>query len=1775
MFGCLKLRAIVAMALTMFALTACGGGDENEKEAGIACETVDDCAVGFDCVDGTCAARVTCSDSEPCERGTCVDGACTNPEICDTDEACFEGFSCDNGSCVVDNCAGVTCERGVCSPDTGQCENSAVCARETQDTDCIDGFYCYGQVCTDAGTICDDVDCELGVCDPAQQECVNPDVCDEDTDCLAGSFCENGTCSANVCDSDMVNCGRGVCDSASGECVNADPCAAGTDCVNGFYCIESACTPVANACEVCEGNKVCSYDGTNAVTCAENPAGCRNAVDCDGDRICRDAVCTAPVACEADAFEPNEDAASAVDFLTATNGGSFLEATLCTGDVDQFTYDTTAGELFTGTLVVALSFDREDIGNGELELELIDPTGSSVGTATTQNGSGQLTYDVGAVSRGTYRIAVRGVAGLSTAGVRYGLYTSLNDGSVVTACNSAAATIGMTSGDTTSGGSLELGTSCSNDATETPEDIYRVDVQRRQLLTAEIENTMAGVDLTVGLRSQCLVDQTELGCTDGGPDAPEALNVFVEPGTYYVVVQGAAPGVTGGYDLNIELNDVVCTPGETRCVDSSTAEQCRPNGTGFDQVPCDNGCLMETGFCDITEGDLCLSPIDASAGGVFMGTLADFGADYDPGNVSNCAPFGAEGDDVVFSVQANAGDTITADFDATFDAVLYIVRSCGDVAASCVAGVDDTISGSEIVTYTAPSTGTYLVIGDAYSIGATGSWTMTIDVAPQVCTPGMTQCNGAALETCNANGTAYDSRSCDAGCDAATGACNVPGNATCAAAVDVTAGGSFTGFIQDYTADYDSTDNACAFLASPAPDATYVVNANAGDVIDITLSSPFDGVVYATTDCADVANSCAGGSSAFTPEFRTVATATGPIFIVVDSDEIAPTGQFTLDVTVQTPTCTPGNPECASDGVTLEYCDQFGLGIEQYTCSTTCAAGNITCTDPTGGICFDSVPVSDGDTITGDFGGTASLNPGSGTVGGCTFDPADEPEGVDYFYDVTVPAGNAILVDYASGSSFALAYLMRDCADANTCLTATEAGTAGSLFYVNNSGQAEDLTLVIDRSLTGTSTLDFDFTVDIFVPDCQNPNTNILCTDANTLQTCDAFGRTQSVTCNFGCNIGAAVCNDPPNDTCGAPGIDASFGGSFTADIDDYVNDFDPTFSGCTGRAAAGQDAVYTVSGTAGDIVRATLNADFNGALYAVTDCTNVQSSCTQGSDVFGNTEELTAAIPASGQIFIVVDSVSATSGEFTIDITVDSPVCTPNSTFCQNGDLATCDAIGSEVSLRPCVAGCDTATSACNPVPNDTCAMTGIDATAGGTFVGAIDDFTNDYDPGATGCTGFVAEGGDAVYTVNLAQGEILSAELTADFDSSLYVVTDCSMVTSTCVVGDDSFGTESVEFAAATAGTYYVIVDGYAATASGIYELSVSVDQPVCMANTNSCDAATGDVILCNGTGSDFTTKFCQAGCDAATNDCFAPSNETCMAATNADAGGVFRGAIEDYTSDYNPTSTDCTGRAAAGGDAVFSIQANPGDVIAGFLDAEFDASVYLVTDCAAIGTSCVANDNGSDASFGFSVPTAGVYYLVVDSATGASGNFELEITTGQPICNPGETFCNADGVTLEYCNTFGTGFTSYTCDTSCTGLACDNPVGGICADSVPLTSGASVTQTFEGSNSFEFPAGTSGACTIASGDIGIGTDWFYSVDMLAGQTLTADFTSTSSFAVMYLMNSCSQVNTCLAASTVGSGDTLLYTAATTETVYIVMDRTLSGSTNAYEFTLDITVQ
>lgn len=219
-------------------------------------------------------------------------------------------------------------------------------------------------------------------------------------------------------------------------------------------------------------------------------------------------------------------------------------------------------------------------------------------------------------------------------------------------------------------------------------------------------------------------------------------------------------------------------------------------------------------------------------------------------------------------------------------------------------------------------------------------------------------------------------------------------------------------------------------------------------------------------------------------------------------------------------------------------------------------------------------------------------------------------------------------------------------------------------------------------------------------------------------------------------------------------------------------------------------------------------------------------------------------------------------------------------------------------------------------------------------------------------GCTSWNESGAETVYLLTLATDQIVSfalSNMTADFD--VFLLGSCD--------GADCLGYADASFNAGclTAGSYYVVVDGYNG-ATGTFDLTVTCSACPTTPDNDDCSTA---IDLCGVAGEKTDGSFN-------------------FAYTTV-------GAANDYTLAFG----GCTGYSSNGGDIVYSVCLAPGGTLDVTQTGDFDMSLYLITDCADPMGSCVAgSDNcctGADEFFTYSSVAGGTYYLIVDgySTTG----------------------------------------------------------------------------------------------------------------------------------------------------------------------------------------------
>ncbi len=425
----------------------------------------------------------------------------------------------------------------------------------------------------------------------------------------------------------------------------------------------------------------------------------------------------------------------------------------------------------------------------------------------------------------------------------------------------------------------------------------------------------------------------------------------------------------------------------------------------------------------------------------------------------------------------------------------------------------------------------------------------------------------------------------------------------------------------------------------------------------------------------------------------------------------------------------------------------------------------------------------------------------------------------------------------------------------------------------------------------------------------------------------------------------------PLNDTCDTAATIAFDGnGHFQATGDTTSAHNDTQSLNCLG---GGNDLLYSFTIADPKDVTISLLPQHGSGLDPIVsirrDCAAKSSELSGGcSDApYGSTvASFTLKTLPAGTYFIVVDGYSGTAGPFTL--TVDAVTPPP-------------------------------------PPANDTCASPEpLDLSSGhaqvtGTTAGA--DNT-----AAGSCNGW-GQAPDVVYSFSIASPRKLTARVTGSrgLDPVVYLRSACgdavTEIPSGCALAPAGSTTATLNVGSLPAGSYFLFVDGYDASAGG-FTLTIDV-------------AATPPV----------------------------PANDTCASpeALLFDANGHAQ-TQGDTSSAHDDDRATCGG---IGGDVYFTFTTNETKKAAFRLSGGsggFDPVLSIRSSCgpgsfSELPQGCAQAPTGSpDASLLFGRLPAGTYYLVVDGYNGSSGPFTLSADLSTPEPPPANDACGAGVVALS---------------------------------------------------------------------------------------------------------------------------------------------------------------
>ena len=378
------------------------------------------------------------------------------------------------------------------------------------------------------------------------------------------------------------------------------------------------------------------------------------------------------------------------------------------------------------------------------------------------------------------------------------------------------------------------------------------------------------------------------------------------------------------------------------------------------------------------------------------------------------------------------------------------------------------------------------------------------------------------------------------------------------------------------------------------------------------------------------------------------------------------------------------------------------------------------------------------------------------------------------------------------------------------------------------------------------------------------------------------------------------------NGTCGNP-LMISCGDNLNGDTNDGQNNL-TTYATFNNRTGSELIYAFQTAGGTVDIQLSGLNADLD--LFLVTDCTDpitgadVVASGTNG----GTITEMISENLVAGTYYIIVDGNQGANSTFDISLT-----CTSTNGSCANPITLNC---GDNVN--------------------------GTNADGGSNINTYFDDQS--------------WTGPELIYEIQVPAGnlDIQLTGLTADLD--LFLVTDCTNANGTVAASSTSSGNSESITTTVTAGTYYVLVDGYLGATSN-FSLAVTCNTP--------------------GTCTDPIELLCGGNVNG----------------NNADGASTI-----DAYDDNNATAPEL----------IYEFQTAGGQVDILLTGLTEDLDLFLLTSCTVpVGAGDLVDlsiNGGTEGEMISQTLAAGTYFIAVDGFDGATSDFNLSITCSGAVgtCN-----------------------------------------------------------------------------------------------------------------------------------------------------------------------------
>jgi hypothetical protein len=617
-----------------------------------------------------------------------------------------------------------------------------------------------------------------------------------------------------------------------------------------------------------------------------------------------------------------------------------------------------------------------------------------------------------------------------------------------------------------------------------------------------------------------------------------------------------------------------------------------------------------------------------------------------------------------------------------------------------------------------------------------------------------------------------------------------------------------------------------------------------------------------------------------------------------------------------------------------------------------------------------------------------------------------------------------------------------------------------------------------------------------------------------------------------------------------------------------------------SGLGGASADRVYAFSPPVAGNYTVSLQSNYDAVLYIVSDCKDVANTCLGASDeaFVGNPEEITLYVPKSPPTYIIVDGYSNFSNIFgTFDLKVtkyDNQGCTPDCIGKTCGD----DGCGGQCGACTNPGEVCDPTGTCNsPGAGDSCMepfmVESFPFVANGSTVGATNLYAYSYEECPGTDTGSGDGSSDHVFLMKPEKSGNYEFILENNYDSSMYLVTDCGDVDATCVMAAEEVGSWAEETFVAYMEkwtSYYVIVDGAAnfTNYDGTYTLSIAeFTKPGC---TPQCEGK-----VCGEDGCDGFCGACTKAsevCDATGQCSLEGTGDTCDLPFNVDAvpftaKGDTTGSGNDYSYGANACPGSPNEQGSGSSEQVYAFQPPKDGNYEFIVDSDYDAAIYLVQDCQSIDATCLAgSEDGSswvDETFVAYLTQWETVYVMVDGYSNFSnvqGKYTLTIDTySKPGCTPD---CGG-----KECGTDGCGGQCGLCpqDLACSGQGlCQDPnVGNVCAMATKISVGDTLTgDTSMATNDYFFKSNDCPGVNFGCGKGGKDQAYLFKPMVSGSYAFELDATFDS---VIYMTTDCEDFgNSCVGGEEGFGIETLVVMLEAGQAYYVIVD----GYSNSWDY-------